>query len=156
MSQILEGVVEGNMSSVFTLHTYILQAQFEIWTQLRRGVIDKGVVVLNEKEAAIVMLLRKNPFLTQQDMADQLEMSRPALANLISGLMRRGVITGRAYILSEDNEVVCIGGANVDESHLKEATQLGTSNPSAMSVAVGGVARNIADNLGRLDPHFDY
>ncbi len=109
-------------------------------------------MVLNDKEAAIVKLLRKNPFLTQQDMADQLDMSRPALANLISGLTKRGIITGRAYILSEENEVVCIGGANVDRKfHLKDATQLGTSNPSSVSVAVGGVARNIADNLGRLD-----
>ena len=69
---------------------------------------------MNDKEAAIVELFRKNPFLTQQEMADQLNMSRPALANFISGLMKRGIITGRAYILSEDNEVVCIGGANVD------------------------------------------
>lgn len=107
---------------------------------------------MNDKEAAIVMLLRKNPFLTQQEMADQLNMSRPALANIISGLTKRGVITGRAYILSEDNEVVCIGGANVDRKfHLKDTAQLGTSNPTASSVAVGGVARNIADNLGRLD-----
>ena len=78
---------------------------------------------LNEKETAIVELLRKNPFLTQQEMADQLDMSRPALANLISGLMKRGIITGRAYILSEDNEVVCIGGANVDRKfHMKDAS----------------------------------
>ena len=107
---------------------------------------------LNDKETAIVKLLRENPFLTQQEMADQLNMSRPALANFISGLMKRGIITGRAYILSEDNEVVCIGGANIDRKfHLKDAAQLGTSNPAAMSVSVGGVARNIAENLGRLD-----
>ena len=106
---------------------------------------------LNDKEAAIVKLLRENPFLTQQEMADQLNMSRPALANFISGLMKRGIITGRAYILSEDNEVVCIGGANVDRKfYMKDAAQLGTSNPAAMSVVIGGVARNIADNLGRL------
>lgn len=107
---------------------------------------------LNEKETAIVELLRKNPFLTQQEMADQLDMSRPALANLISGLMKRGIITGRAYVLSEENEVVCIGGANVDRKfHLKDVAQHGTSNPARMSVSVGGVARNVAENLGRLD-----
>nr|WP_082731942.1 PfkB family carbohydrate kinase [Sporosarcina sp. HYO08] len=107
---------------------------------------------MNEKEKAVIALLRKNPFLTQQEMADMVDMSRPALANLISGLMRRGVIEGRAYILAKVNEVVCIGGANVDRKfHLKEVTQLGTSNPTSMSVSVGGVARNIAENLGRLD-----
>ena len=112
----------------------------------------KRVMELNEKETAIVELLRKNPFLTQQEMADQLDMSRPALANLISGLMKRGIITGRAYVLSKENEVVCIGGANVDRKfHLKDAAQQGTSNPARMSVSVGGVARNVAENLGRLD-----
>ena len=108
--------------------------------------------MVNEKETAIVTILRKDPFLTQQEMADQLNMSRPALANLISGLTRRGIITGRAYVLSEENGVVCIGGANVDRKfHLKDVAQLGTSNPVEMSVSVGGVARNIADNLGRLN-----
>lgn len=114
--------------------------------------IEVEVLGLNDKEAAIVKLLRDNPFLTQQEMADQLEMSRPALANLISGLIRRGIIAGRAYILAKENEIVCIGGANVDRKfHMKEDAQLGTSNPVAASVSVGGVARNIADNLGRLD-----
>ena len=109
------------------------RTQFKIWTQLCRGVIDRvEVLKLNDKEAAIVKLLRNNPFLTQQEMADQLNMSRPALANLISGLMKRGIIAGRAYILAKENEIVCIGGANVDRKfHMKENAQLGTSNPTA-------------------------
>lgn len=106
---------------------------------------------MNAKELAVIELLRKNPFLTQQEMADALQMSRPALANLISGLMKAGKITGRAYILADEKEVVCIGGANVDRKyHLKEKAQLGTSNPANLTVSVGGVARNIAENLGRL------
>ncbi|MBE1554040.1 sugar/nucleoside kinase (ribokinase family) [Filibacter limicola] len=106
---------------------------------------------MNDKETAIVELIRENPYLSQQEMADQLNMSRPALANLISGLTKRGIITGRAYILSRDNEIVCIGGANVDRKfHLNEGAQLGTSNPATMTVSVGGVARNIGENLGRL------
>ncbi|WP_424237558.1 carbohydrate kinase [Bhargavaea ginsengi] len=106
---------------------------------------------MNEKEAAIVELIRRNPYLSQQDMAETLGISRPALANLISGLMRRGIIRGRAYILSEENRVVAIGGANVDRKfHLKASVQSGTSNPSTVTSSVGGVARNVAENIGRL------
>ncbi|MET3574434.1 PfkB family carbohydrate kinase [Bhargavaea ullalensis] len=106
---------------------------------------------MTDKESAIVGLLRQNPYLTQQEMAEQLGMSRPALANLISGLTRRGIIKGRAYVLAEENRVTVIGGANVDRKfHLKAPVQAGTSNPATVSVSIGGVARNVAENLGRL------
>ena len=107
---------------------------------------------LNEKERAVLDLIRANPYLSQQEMADALQISRPSLANIISGLIKQGKILGRAYILPEDREIICIGGANIDRKfHLNERTQLGTSNPASMTVSVGGVARNIAENLGRLD-----
>ncbi len=111
----------------------------------------KRMMTLKDKELSIVKLLRENPYLSQQEMADQLQMSRPALANLISGLTRRGVIKGRAYVLSDGNEIICIGGANVDRKfHLSKEVKLGTSNPAYVTATVGGVARNVGENLGRL------
>jgi sugar/nucleoside kinase (ribokinase family)/DNA-binding CsgD family transcriptional regulator len=107
--------------------------------------------MMNEKERAIIELIRQNPFLSQKEMADTLTISRPALANLISGLIRQGKIAGRAYILPEEREILCIGGANVDRKfQLQQRVQLGTSNPANAIESVGGVARNIAENLGRL------
>lgn len=109
---------------------------------------------MNEKELMILKLIRQNPFLSQQEMAEELNMSRPALANIISGLTRQGKIVGRAYILPEENEVICIGGANMDRKfHIKGKAQLGTSNPAAVTQSIGGVTRNIAENLGRLGHH---
>lgn len=109
---------------------------------------------MNEREKAVIELIKTNPYLSQQEMADVLQVPRPTLANLISGLIKRGKISGRAYILAEEKEVVCIGGANIDRKfHLHENTQLGTSNPAEMTVSVGGVARNIGENLGRLNHH---
>lgn len=106
---------------------------------------------MNEKEVTILNMIRKNPFLSQKEMADHLTISRPALANLISGLIKKGEITGRAYILPEENEIHCIGGANVDRKfHLQQPVKLGTSNPSSTNENVGGVARNVGENLGRL------
>lgn len=47
--------------------------------------------------------------------------------------------------------IVCIGGMNIDRKYfLKDIIQYETSNPVTSSVSVGGVARNIAENLGRL------
>jgi pseudouridine kinase len=106
---------------------------------------------MNEKEQLILDLIRKNPYVSQQELAEILGLSRPSIANLISGLIKKGNISGRAYVLSESQPVICIGGANIDRKfHVKEKAQLGTSNPIYTTQNAGGVARNIAENLGRL------
>lgn len=106
---------------------------------------------MNEKDQAIIELIKQDPFLSQQEMAEKLNMSRPTLANAISRLIREGAIVGRAYILPRENEIICIGGANVDRKfHLTDDIQMGTSNPANVLQSVGGVARNVAENLGRL------
>ena len=47
--------------------------------------------------------------------------------------------------------IVCIGGANVDrKARLLTSFRLGTSHPVTTTQTAGGVARNIAENLGRL------
>ncbi|MFD1864585.1 carbohydrate kinase [Planococcus chinensis] len=104
-----------------------------------------------KKELEVLALLRRNPYLSQQEMAEQLNLSRPSVANLISGLIRKGKIAGRAYVLPEEGVVVSIGGANVDRKfRLSQPVQMATSNPASASGSVGGVARNVAENLGRL------
>ncbi|MEK4627147.1 carbohydrate kinase [Solibacillus sp. FSL R7-0682] len=106
---------------------------------------------MNEKEKLVFQLIQENPYLSQQEMAEQLGMSRSALANMISTLIKRGEIIGRAYVLPEKNQIIAIGGANVDRKFsIVGNVQLGTSNPAKVSESVGGVARNIAENLGRL------
>jgi pseudouridine kinase len=106
---------------------------------------------LTEKEQVIFDLIRKNPYISQQELAEILGLSRPSVANIISGLIKKGNIIGRAYVLNEAQQVICIGGANIDRKlHIKDAAQLGTSNPIYSTQSVGGVARNIAENIGRL------
>ena len=107
--------------------------------------------MMNEKERLILKLIQDDPFISQNELAEKLNLSRPAVANYISSLMKRGEIIGRAYVLREQDSVVCIGGANVDRKiMLKGPLQFNTSNPVTSYKAVGGVARNIAENLGRL------
>jgi pseudouridine kinase len=104
----------------------------------------------NKKER-LFELVRTNPFISQQELADQLHLSRSAVAGHLAALIRERRLLGRAYVLPERRAIVCIGAANLDRklrTHGKLA--LGTSNPASQSESFGGVARNVAENLARL------
>lgn len=108
--------------------------------------------MLNSKERAILDTLDINPFISQKELADLIGLSRSATANLISGLVSKGYILGKAYILNKQRTIVCIGAANIDHKlELKGPVEFHTSNPVTTSTAFGGVIRNVAENLGRLD-----
>lgn len=109
------------------------------------------MVALNEKELSILYLIQENPFLTQNEIAEKTGLSRSAVAGYISSLTRDGKLLGRAYVLPKKKEIICIGGANIDRKiQVENRIQLATSNPARSSQSCGGVARNIAENLGRL------
>ncbi|CAI9390339.1 MULTISPECIES: carbohydrate kinase [Bacillaceae] len=106
---------------------------------------------VNGKEMYILRLIKENPFVTQNELAEKLGLSRSAVAGYISSLTKEGKLLGRAYVLPKKKEVICIGGANIDRKvQADETIQYGTSNPASTSQSPGGVARNIAENLGRL------
>ncbi|WP_035052116.1 carbohydrate kinase [Carnobacterium pleistocenium] len=107
---------------------------------------------LNEKEKRILEIIRENPFIAQQELADDIGLSRSATANLISGLVKKDYLLGKAYVLNEEEPIICIGGANIDRRYLIKDTLIqGTSNKVQSRTNVGGVARNVAENLGRLE-----
>lgn len=107
--------------------------------------------MLSANEQAILSLLEQDPFQSQQDVADQLGLPRSTVASLISGLVAKKYLLGRAYILNQQADVICIGGMNVDRKYvLTGEFTAQTSNPVNSSISLGGVARNIAENLGRL------
>ncbi|PLR96131.1 sugar kinase [Bacillus sp. T33-2] len=106
---------------------------------------------MNEKEALILKLIKEEPFISQMDLAAKTDLSRSAVAGYISSLIKQGKILGRAYILPRKRQVLCIGGANVDRKiQTLGRLEYGTSNPAGSSQSCGGVARNIAETLGRL------
>ncbi|MCA1055944.1 winged helix-turn-helix transcriptional regulator [Rossellomorea aquimaris] len=106
---------------------------------------------MNEKEKLLLSLIEGNPFMSQQELSEMSGLSRSAVAGYISNLVKEGKILGRAYVLPGKKGVTCIGGANIDRKlQLQGEMLLETSNPAQTSQASGGVARNIAENLGRL------
>ncbi|AXN41594.1 carbohydrate kinase [Peribacillus butanolivorans] len=106
---------------------------------------------INEKEELILDMIRENPFISQQELSEIVGISKSSIANIISGLIKKEYVFGKAYVLNEIAPIVCIGGANVDKKfYTKYKITNETSNPVRSSRSVGGVARNIAENLGRL------
>ncbi|WP_289141124.1 carbohydrate kinase [uncultured Brevibacillus sp.] len=104
-----------------------------------------------DKEMQILHHIRHNPFISQQELADLIGISRSAVAGYIAQLTKRGEIKGRAYILRDEGLIACIGGANLDrKARGKQKVRLHSSNPVTIMESCGGVARNIAENLGRL------
>ncbi|KQW91610.1 pseudouridine-5-phosphate glycosidase [Massilia sp. Root418] len=103
------------------------------------------------KKEQLYELIRANPFVSQQDLAVELRLSRSAVAGHIASLIRERRLLGRAYVLPDKRPVLCIGAANLDRKlRTLQALQLGTSNPAYAEEVHGGVARNIAENLARL------
>ncbi|WP_231734952.1 carbohydrate kinase [Bacillus sp. FJAT-29937] len=107
--------------------------------------------MMNQKEMLILQLIKENPFISQNEISEKTGLSRSAVAGYISSLTKQGKLLGRAYVLPNRKQVVCIGGSNLDRKiQTVQSLQFGTSNPAESSQSFGGVARNIAENLGRL------
>jgi pseudouridine kinase len=103
------------------------------------------------KKERLFELVRANPFISQQELAAQLHLSRSAVAGHIAALIRERRLLGRAYVLPERRGIVCIGAAALDRKlRTLGKLALGTSNPASQSESFGGVARNVAENLARV------
>lgn len=106
---------------------------------------------MDSRKDQLLALIAHNPFISQQDLAERLGLSRSAVAGYVAALTKERRILGRAYVLPGARKLVCIGGSNVDRKlRGLEALQMGNSNPARLSESPGGVARNVAENLARL------
>lgn len=106
---------------------------------------------LTDREQQIVALLRRDPMIGSAAIAERLGTTRAAVNVHLSNLGKKGVILGRGYLLNEQPGVVVVGGANIDVKARSTAPATRqTSNPGRGTMAPGGVARNVAENLARL------
>lgn len=106
---------------------------------------------LAPQESAVLAIIKANPFIGQQDIADQLGLARSTVAARIVQLVQKGHILGRGYLMPSEQRAICIGGAVLDRKYrAREALVLETSNPVQSGRSFGGVARNVAENLARL------
>jgi len=107
---------------------------------------------MTNREREVLKLIESNPMISQEEIAKILEITRSSVAVHISNLMKKGVIRGKGYVLSQEEPYICVvGGSNIDiQGCPKDSLILGDSNPGSVKTSLGGVGRNIAENLTRL------
>lgn len=109
---------------------------------------------MTNREKEILKLLRKNPMISQNELADMLGIARSSAAVHITNLIKKGYILGKGYILNEEDYVTVIGGVNIDMVGFPHKQLImNDSNPGKVKISLGGVGRNIAENVVRLGLH---
>jgi pseudouridine kinase len=107
---------------------------------------------LTEREAEVLTLIKQEPTISRAEIADQLGISSSAVGTYIHKLMNKGYLLGKGYIVAPEQKVVVVGGSNIDlKGYADEEYIPGTSNPGQLSETLGGVGRNIAENLAILE-----
>ena len=106
---------------------------------------------MTQRERQILSLIESNPMISQQELADQLQITRSSVAVHISNLLKKGYIAGKGYVLSTGSYAVVVGGVNVDIGGRSSAPIVAAdSNPGTVQVSLGGVGRNIAHNMALM------
>lgn len=106
---------------------------------------------MTNREAEILDLIRENPLISQNELAELLNITRSSVGVHIGNLIKKGYILGRGYVINATNFVSIIGGTNVDIVGFSHADLLmHDSNPGSIKFSLGGVGRNIGENLARL------
>lgn len=103
-------------------------------------------------EELILSWIREDPTISQQELAKRAGITRSTVAVHISNLTKKGLITGRGYIVKNAPYAVVCGGVNMDIGGVPFKTLIGhDSNPGCVRSSLGGVGRNIAHNMALLD-----
>ena len=106
---------------------------------------------MTNREKQILQWIQENPLISQQELADRAGITRSSVGVHIANLMKKGLIRGRGYLLGEESYIAVVGAVNVDISGTPDTLYMpGDSNPGHVRVTLGGVGRNIAENLCRL------
>ena len=107
---------------------------------------------MTEREREILHLIRENPMISQEEIAKKIGITRTSVAVHISNIMKKGIILGKGYIINESPYIMVIGGTNVDiQGFSRSELRAHDSNPGYVGVSFGGVGKNIAENIARLD-----
>ena len=106
---------------------------------------------MTQRERQILQLIEANPMISQQTIADELNITRSSVAVHISNLMNKGHIAGRGYVLRSGSYVVVVGGVNVAIRGRAFGPMADTgTTPGTVQLSPSGVGRNVAHNLSLM------
>lgn len=107
---------------------------------------------MTDREKEILSIIKNDPMVSQQQIAEELDITRSSVSVHISNLISKGYIKGRGYLINDKDYVVCIGGSNIDIIGTPNYTsQRKDSIPGYVSFSYGGVARNVSENLSKFN-----
>lgn len=106
---------------------------------------------MTQRERELLDRIAAKPLISQQELADELGITRSSVAVHISNLTRKGYIAGKGYVLRSPAYAAVVGGVNMDIGGrpLKPLVDA-DSNPGRVRMSLGGVGRNIAHNMRLL------
>ena len=94
---------------------------------------------MTQREQEILQLIGKDPMISQQELAEELGITRSSVAVHISNLTSKGHIAGRGYVLRSGSYAVVVGGVNVDIGGRSHAPLVAAdSNPGTVTVPMQG------------------
>lgn len=107
---------------------------------------------MTNREKEILQLIKDKPMISQKELAEKLNITRSSVAVHITNLLKKGCLLGKGYIVASGDEYVSIvGGTNMDIQGFPNNKLIAhDSNPGKVKMSLGGVGRNIAENLVRL------
>lgn len=109
---------------------------------------------MTNREQEILKLIKKNPMVSQNDLSEALGITRSSVAVHITNLIKKGRIAGKGYIVQDEEFITVVGGVNVDITGFPSSNLMQKdSNPGRVKISLGGVGRNIAENLVKLGVH---
>nr|WP_308582734.1 PfkB family carbohydrate kinase [uncultured Gardnerella sp.] len=107
---------------------------------------------MTEREQQILAWIQQNPMISQQELANLAGITRSGIAAHISNLIRKGYLRGKGYIVTPPSYVTVVGGISMDVLGIACGDLMDyTSNASRVRYMLGGVGRNIAVALERLN-----
>jgi DNA-binding CsgD family transcriptional regulator/sugar/nucleoside kinase (ribokinase family) len=102
---------------------------------------------LTSREKEILDLLKKEPLISQEEMAQRFGITRSSVAVHISNLMKKGVILGKGYVLNETASVVVLGNCMLTVEVRKQ------NGATAIDLDWGGFAYKACHTLADFGSH---
>jgi len=103
---------------------------------LLRG--DRGMR-LTSREKEILEVLKREPLISQNELAHRLGITRSSVAVHISNLIKKGAILGKGYVVNEQVSIVILG-----ESYIKIDIK-GQGKDAVINLIYGGFALEVAE-----------
>lgn len=100
---------------------------------------------LTEREKEILGMLRNNPMISQEELAELMGVTRSAAAVHISNLIKKGHILGRGYVFNDKSPVFVAGPVFMEIDAFKTSR-----SEEQVDIKIGGKGYGIAGNLSSL------